>query len=268
MFSADRPKHNHLLATLPTADFERVFSNLQLVTLELGQVIAEPGQKPSHAYFPTTAVISMMYTMGNGDSAEIAVVGRNGVVGISLFLAGGKTSSSTVVQNAGLAYRLSSSHLAAEFDMHAAMMRTLLRYTQALVAQMTQTAVCNLHHKLEQQLCRWLLVRVDLVPANTLTVTHELIGNMLDVRREGVTGEASKLQAVGLIQYRRGRVKVVDRAGLERLACECFGVVKAEYERLLPGMAYDAHKPEHPSDSNSAANIKTSEIHSPRRTRG
>ena len=267
MLSVDRPKHNHLLATLPAPDFERVFPNLQLVTLELGQVIAEPGQKSSPAYFPTTAVMSMMYAMGNGDSAEIAVVGRNGVVGISLFLAGGKTSSSTVVQNAGQAYRLSTSHLSAEFDMHAAMMRTLLRYTQALIAQMTQTAVCSLHHRLEQQLCRWLLVRVDLVSADALTVTHELIGNMLGVRREGVTGEASKLQAVGLIQYRRGRVKVVDRAGLERLACECFEVVKAEYERLLPGMADDEHAPEYPSDSNLVTNAKTSKTHLPRRTR-
>ena len=246
----DRPEDNHLLASLPTADFERVFPHLELVTLELGQVMAESGQKISHAYFPTTAIISMMYTMENGDSAEIAVVGRNGVVGISLFLAGGKTSSSTVVQNAGLAYRLSSSHLAAEFDMHAAMMRILLRYTQALVAQMTQTAVCNLHHRLEQQLCRWLLARVDLVSSDSLTATHELIGNMLGVRREGVTGEASKLQTAGLIQYKRGRVKVIDRAGLERLACECFRLVKEEYERLLPRMADDMHKPKHPPDSN------------------
>lgn len=262
MHFRNQPEYNHLLATLPTADFERVFPNLELVTLKLGQVIAEPGQKSSHAYFPTTAVISMMYTMGNGDSAEIAVVGRDGVVGISLFLAGGRTSSSTVVQNAGLAYRLSTTHLSAEFDLHAAMMRTLLRYTQALIVQMTQTAVCCLHHRLEQQLCRWLLVRFDLVPADALTVTHELIGNMLGVRREGVTGEASKLQAAGLIQYRRGKVRVVDSAGLERLACECFRVVKDEYEKLFPGMAYDKHEPEHPSDSNSVTNIKTSEIHS------
>ena len=241
----DRPEDNHLLATLPTADFERVFPHLELVTLESGQVMAESGQKISHAYFPTTAIISMMYTMENGDSAEIAVVGRNGVVGISLFLGGGKTSSSTVVQNAGLAYRLSTSHLSAEFDMHAAMMRTLLGYTQALVAQMTQTAVCNLHHLLEQKLCRWLLVRVDLVPADALTVTHELIGHMLGVRREAITGEASKLQAAGLIRYKRGQVQVVDRAGLDRLACECFGVVKKEYERLLPHMADGIHEPEH-----------------------
>ena len=262
MPSRDRPESNHLLATLPTADFERILPKLELVTLELGQVMAESGQKLSHAYFPTTAVISMMYTMGNGDSAEIAVVGRNGVVGISLFLAGGKTSSSTVVQNAGQAYRLSTSNLSAEFDKHAAMMRTLLRYTQALIAQITQTAVCILHHRLEQQLCRWLLVRFDLVPTDALTATHELIGNMLGVRREGVTGEASKLQAAGLIQYRRGRVKVVDRTGLERLACECFGVMKDEYERLLPGMVYDKHEPEHLLHSNSVTNIKTSEIHS------
>ena len=268
MSSRDRPEDNHLLATLPAADFERVFPHLELVTLELGQVMAESGQKISHAYFPTTAIISMMHTMENGDSAEIAVVGRNGVVGISLFLAGGKTSSSTVVQNAGLAYRLSTSHLSAEFDMHAAMMRTLLRYTQALIAQMTQTAVCSLHHRLEQQLCRWLLVRVDLAPADSLTATHEVIGNMLGVRREGVTGEASKLQAAGVIKYKRGRMEIVDRAGLERLACECFGVVKDEYERLLPRMVDDMHKPTHPPDSNQVTNIKTSEIHSPRRAHG
>ena len=216
----DRPEDNYLLATLTTAEFDRLLPNLELVTLELGQVMAESGQKISHAYFPTTAIISMMYMMENGDSAEIAVVGRDGVVGISLFLGGGKATSKTVVQNAGKAYRLSSRHLAAEFDLHGAMMRTLLRYTQALVAQMAQTAVCNLHHRLEQQLCRWLLVRVDLVPADALTVTHELIGNMLGVRREGVTGEASKLQVAGFIRYKRGLVQVVDRAGLERLVCD------------------------------------------------
>jgi CRP-like cAMP-binding protein len=262
MNSRDRPEDNYLLATLTTAEFDRLLPNLELVTLELGQVLADSGRKISHAYFPITAIISMMYMMENGDSAEIAVVGRDGVVGISLFLGSGKTSSKTVVQNGGKAYRLSSRHLAAEFDRHGAMMRTLLRYTQALVAQMTQTAVCNLHHKLEQQLCRWLLVRVDLVPADALTVTHELIGQMLGVRREGVTVEASKLQAAGLIRYKRGLVEVVDRAGLERLVCECFGVVKEEYERLLPRTVHDMHKPQHPPASNSVKNIKTSEIQS------
>jgi CRP-like cAMP-binding protein len=262
MYSRDRPEDNYLLATLPTAEFDRLLPNLELVALELGQVITDSGRKISHAYFPTTAIISMMYMMENGDSAEIAVVGRDGVVGIALFLGGDKTSSKTVVQNAGKAYRLASRHLAAEFDLHGAMMRTLLRYTQALVAQMTQIAVCNLHHRLEQQLCRWLLVRVDLVPSDALTVTHELIGQMLGVRREGVTVEASKLQAAGLIRYKRGLVEVVDRAGLERLVCECFGVVRDEYERLLPRTFHDMHKPQQPPDSNSVTNIKTGEIQS------
>jgi CRP-like cAMP-binding protein len=260
MYCRHRPEDNYLLATQPTADFERVLPNLELVTLELGQVMADSDQNISHAYFPTTAIISMMYMMENGDSAEIAVVGRDGVVGISLFLGGGKTSSSTVVQNAGRAYRMSSRHLAVEFDRHSAMMRTLLRYTQALVAQMTQTAVCNLHPRLEQQLCRWLLVRVDLVTADALKVTHELICQMLGVRREGVGGEASKLQAAGLIRYTRGMVQVVDRVGSERLVCACFGVVKEEYERLLPRTAHDIHKPEHQLDSKSDVQIKTKEI--------
>jgi CRP-like cAMP-binding protein len=234
VYSCDRPEDNYLLATLPTEDFDRVLPNLELVTLEVGEVMAHPGQKISHAYFPTTAIISMMYMMENGDSAEIAVVGRDGVVGISLFLGSGRTSSSTVVQNAGQAYRLSSHNLALEFDRHSAMMRTLLRFTQATVAQITQLAVCNRHHRLEQQLCRWLLVRVDLAPAEVLTITHELIGKMLGVRREGITTEASKLKSAGFIRYKRGLVQVVDRAGLERLVCECFGVVKDEYARLLP----------------------------------
>ncbi|WP_268796723.1 Crp/Fnr family transcriptional regulator [Pseudomonas huanghezhanensis] len=260
MYLNVRPEDNYLLATLPTADFDRVLPNLELVTLEAGQVMAEPGQPISYAYFPTTAIISMIYMMENGDSAEVAVVGRDGVVGISLFLGGGKTSSSTVVQNAGQAYRLSSRNLALEFDRHSAMMRTLLRFTQATVAQMTQIAVCNLHHRLEQQLCRWLLVRVDLVPSELLTITHELIGKMLGVRREGVSIEASKLQAGGLIRYKRGLVQVVDRAGLERLVCECFGAVKDEYARLLPRITNDMHKPKHPSNLNSTTSITTAEI--------
>jgi CRP-like cAMP-binding protein len=253
MYRLDRPEGNRLLATLPTAEFDRLLPNLELVTLTHGQVMAESGQTPSHAYFPTTAIVSMLYVMENGDSAEVAVVGNEGVVGISLFLGGDRTPSITIVQNTGHAYRLPSRHLSAEFDRRAAMMRLLLRYTQALVTQMTQSAVCNRHHLLEQQLCRWLLMRLDRLGRDELLVTHEMIANLLGVRREGVTEEAVKLQAAGLLRYKRGKVEVLDRAGLERVVCECFEVVKNEYDRLLPMKTADMHTASQKSYMNEIA---------------
>jgi len=248
MFCLSPPERNNLLATLPAADFNRLIPNLELVTLEPGQIMAGLGQKLSYVYFPTTAIISMLCEMADGESAEIAVIGRDGVVGISLFLGGDKTSSSIVVHNAGQAYRLSSRHLAVEFDRHAAMMRILLRYTQTLVTQMTQTAACNRLHRIEQQLCRWLLLRTELLAADNVTITHELIAKMLGVRREGVSTAAGKLQVAGIIRYKRGRVLILNRASLERLVCECFGVVKEEYERLLPWVYLNKYKPKHSFD--------------------
>lgn len=232
---------NNLLASLPPDELDRLLPNLELVNLKVGQVMAFSGQAMSHAYFPTTAILSMLYVMENGDSAETAMVGRDGIVGISLFLGGGETHNSTVVQNAGQAYRVASRHLAAEFDRHASMMRILLVYTQTLVTQMTQTAACNRHHRLDQQLCRWLLLRVELLGTCDLAVTHSLIANMLGVRREGVTTEAGKLQAAGVIRYKRGRMQVLERTGLEKVVCECFAVVKKEYGRMLPWNAKSPH---------------------------
>lgn len=234
MDSLCRPDENRLLATLPPEEVNRLLPNLELVTLHLGQVMADAGQAPTHAYFPTTAIVSMLYVTENGDSAEIAVIGNDGVVGISLFLGGDRTPGCTVVHNAGQAYRLPSRHLAAEFERRAVVMRLLLRYTQALVTQITQTAVCNRHHHLEQQLRRWLLMRLERSVTDELTVTHEIISTLLGVRREGISYEARKLQVSGLIRYRRGTLRVLDREGLMRVVCECFGVVHKEYERLLP----------------------------------
>lgn len=245
MDSLCRPDENRLLATLPPEEVNRLLPNLELVTLHLGQVMADAGQAPTHAYFPTTAIVSMVYVTENGDSAEIAVIGNDGVVGISLFLGGDRTPSCTVVHNAGQAYRLPSRHLAAEFERRAVVMRLLLRYTQALVTQITQTAVCNRHHRLEQQLCRWLLLRLERTVVDELIITHDIISTLLGVRREGVSHEAGKLQTAGLIRYRRGRLKVLDRAGLERVVCECFGVVQKEYARLLPDDAPRPTPPQH-----------------------
>jgi CRP-like cAMP-binding protein len=232
-----RPQENHLLATLPPEVSERLLPNLELVTLQVGQVMADAGQTPTHAYFPTTAIVSVVYVMENGDAAEVAVIGNDGVVGIALFLGGKQSPGSTVVQHAGEAFRLPSRQLAVEFERRAALMRLLLRYTQALVTQMTQTAVCYRHHRLEQQLCRWLLMRMELIAHDQVSATHQHMAYFLGVRREGVTQEARKLQRSGLIRYQRGTVEVLDRAGLEELVCECFGVVRHEYERLLPGKA-------------------------------
>jgi CRP-like cAMP-binding protein len=234
MPSPHRPEQNHLLAVLPAADRERLFSNLELTPLPLGDVLYESGSRLSHVYFPTDSIVSLLYVMEDGASAEIAVVGNEGIVGVSLFMGGETTPSRAVVQSAGHAYRLKAQLLKQEFNHIGPVMHLLLRYTQALITQMAQTAVCNRHHSVDQQLCRWLLLSLDRLPSNKLTMTQELIANMLGVRREGVTEAAGKLQAGGLISYRRGTITVLDRPGLEAQSCECYKVVKTEFDRLLP----------------------------------
>ncbi|QTN21118.1 Crp/Fnr family transcriptional regulator [Rhizobacter sp. AJA081-3] len=227
-------KMNHLLAALPAAEWERWLDQLERVQMPLGQVLYESGATLTHAYFPTTAIVSLLYVMENGASAEIAVAGNEGMVGISLFMGGGSTPSRAVVQSAGQGFRVRSQFIKEEFDRAGAVMHLLLRYTQALITQMSQTAVCNRHHTLDQQLCRWLLLSLDRLQGNELVMTQELIANMLGVRREGVTEGALRLQAAGLIRYARGHISVLDRAGLEARTCECYAVVKKEYGRLLP----------------------------------
>ena len=228
------PRQNHLLAALPEADYERIAPHLELVELKLGQVLYESGSRMRHVYFPTTAIVSLLYVMENGASAEIAVVGNDGIVGISLFMGGETTPSRGVVQSAGECYRLKAALLKEEFNRYGPTMHLLLRYTLALITQMTQTAVCNRHHSVDQQLCRWLLLSLDRLQTNELVMTQELMANMLGVRREGVTEAAGKLQAAGLINYSRGRIKVIDRPGLEARSCECYDVVRRESARLLP----------------------------------
>ena len=228
------PRKNHLLAALPLAEWHRCQPLLEPVELPLGQVLYEPGRTLSHVYFPTTAIVSLLYVMEDGASAEIAVVGFEGIVGISLFMGGGSTPSRAVVQSAGLGYRLAADVMKQEFNRAGPVLHLLLRYTQALITQMAQTAVCNRHHSLDQQLCRWLLLSLDRLHGNELSMTQELIANMLGVRREGVTEAALKLQKAGLIRYARGRITVLDRPGLEQRTCECYAVVKKEYDRLLP----------------------------------
>ncbi|RJP66924.1 MAG: Crp/Fnr family transcriptional regulator [Comamonadaceae bacterium] len=227
-------KLNKLLSALPDADLKRWLPHLELVDLPLGCVLYESGEDEGHAYFPTSGIVSLLYVMKNGDSAEIAVVGNEGLVGISLFMGGNTTPSRAVVQSAGHGFRLKAQLLKDAFKLGGPVMNLLLRYTQALITQMAQTAVCNRHHTLDEQLCRWLLLSLDRLPGNELTMTQELISNMLGVRREGVTEAALKIQASGLISYTRGRIKVLDRAGLEKRYCECYDVVKLEYDRLLP----------------------------------
>ena len=226
--------HNHLLAALPPAQWQRWMPDLELVPLALGQVVYESGRVMSHVYFPTTAIVSLLYVLESGASAEIAVVGNEGIVGVSLFMGGGSTPSRAVVQSAGHGYRLRAGAMQAEFDRGGPVLHLLLRYTQALITQMAQTAVCNRHHSLDQQLCRWLLLSLDRLHSKELVMTQELISNMLGVRREGVTEAALKLQKAGLIRYARGHITVLDRAGLEHRSCECYAVVKTEYDRLLP----------------------------------
>jgi CRP-like cAMP-binding protein len=225
---------NHLLAALPTAEFARFASELEFVPLSLGQVLYESGSRLRHVYFPTTSIVSLLYMMADGASAEIAVVGNEGIIGVSLFMGGDTTPSRAVVQSAGYAYRLSGQLLRDEFTRAGAMQHLLLRYTLALLTQMAQTAVCNRHHSLDQQLCRWLLLSLDRLSSNQLRMTQELIANMLGVRREGVTEAAGQLQDAGLIRYSRGHITVLDRPGLEARTCECYAVVKTECDRLLP----------------------------------
>jgi CRP-like cAMP-binding protein len=227
------PDQNLLLAALPAADLEALAKQLELVAMPLGQMLYEPGEQLRHAYFPTTCIVSLHYVTETGASAETAGVGNEGVVGISLFMGGDTTSSSAVVQTAGHAYRLERRLLKQEFDRAGLLQRLLLRYTQALMTQMSQTAACNRHHTVEQQLCRWLLLTLDRVATRELIMTQELVASMLGVRREGVTEAAGKLQRAGFISYRRGHIAVLDRLGLETRACECYGVVKKEIDRLL-----------------------------------
>ena len=227
------PSRNHLLAALPDAEWRRWEPLLEAVEMPLGQVLYESGSTLSHVYFPTTAIVSLLYVMEDGASAEIAVVGNEGLIGVSLFMGGESTPSRAVVQSAGQGYRLASDTIKTEFK-RAPVLHLLLRYTQALITQMAQTAVCNRHHSLDQQLCRWLLLSLDRLRGDELVMTQELIANMLGVRREGVTEAALKLQEAGLIRYARGRISVLDRTGLEARTCECYAVVKKEYDRLLP----------------------------------
>ena len=230
---------NHLLAALPNLVTSRWLAHLEDVELSLGQVLYESGGTLSHVYFPTTAIVSLLYVMENGASAEIAVVGNEGIVGISLFMGGESTPSRAVVQSAGRGLRLKAQILKDEFNQAGPVLHLLLRYTQALITQMAQTAVCNRHHSLDQQLCRWLLLSLDRLQGDELVMTQELIANMLGVRREGVTEGALKLQQAGLIRYARGRITVLDRGGLEKRTCECYAVVKSEYDRLLPASPTD-----------------------------
>jgi CRP-like cAMP-binding protein len=226
------PRRNQLLAALPLAEWNRWKPHLESVDLPLGQVLYESGATLSHVYFPTSAIVSLLYVMENGASAEIAVVGFEGIVGISLFMGGESTPSRAVVQSAGVGFRLAAQTMKDDFS--GPVLHLLLRYTQALITQMAQTAVCNRHHSLDQQLCRWLLLSLDRLQNNELAMTQELIANMLGVRREGVTEAALKLQQDGLIRYARGRITILDRPALERRTCECYAVVKREYDRLLP----------------------------------
>ena len=231
------PKQNHLLRALPAKEFSRLVPNLELVAMPLGDVLYESGSQLRYVYFPTTSIVSLLYVMEDGASAEIAVVGNEGMVGVALFMGGETTPSRAVVQSAGHAYRLKGHILKEEFSRAAALQHLLLRYTQALLTQMAQTAVCNRHHSVDQQLCRWLLLSLDPLPTNKLTMTQELIANMLGVRREGVTEAAGKLQTAGLIEYSRGAITVLDRPRLEKQSCECYQVVKREFDRLLPEVA-------------------------------
>lgn len=227
------PKQNHLLAALPAESYARLAVNLELIAMPLGAALCESGGKLQHAYFPTTAIVSLHYVMEDGASAEIAGVGNEGVLGISLLMGGHTTPSQATVQTGGHGYRLQAKQLMEEFELSGAMMKLMLRYTQALMTQMSQTAVCNRHHSVEQQLCRWLLLTLDRLPSNELTMTQELIASMLGVRREGITEIAGNLQREGLISYRRGHITVLNRVGLESHTCECYEVVKKEFKRLL-----------------------------------
>jgi CRP-like cAMP-binding protein len=231
--SVNDPRQNHLLAAFPAAERERLFPQLQLVPLPLGKVLYEPGDVLRHVFFPTDCIVSLLYVLANGASAEISVVGKEGLIGISLFMGGETTPSRAIVQSAGYAFRLNGQTLKDEFHLNGEVQLLLLRYTQALITQMAQTAVCNRHHTVDQQLCRWLLLSLDCLTSNQLVMTQELIANMLGVRREGVTGSAGKLEKLGIIHYSRGHITVLDRPRLEQRCCECYAVVKKETDRLL-----------------------------------
>ena len=232
--SKTSPRQNHLLAVLPQSETDRLFPHMELVALPLGEALYEPGDHMDYVYFPTDSIVSLLYVMENGSSAEIAVVGNEGLVGIALFMGGETMPNRAVVQSKGNAFRLKGQLLKQEFNRGGALQHLLLRYTLAMLTQMAQTAVCNRHHSVDQQLCRWLLLSIDRLTTNDLSMTQELIANMLGVRREGVTEAAGKLQSAGLITYSRGRITVVNRPGLEARVCECYGVVREEFRRLLP----------------------------------
>ena len=234
MSSPHTPKQNHLLDALPTEDYARLQPDLELIAMPLGWAVYESGGHMGYVYFPTSSIVSLLYVMESGASAEIAITGNEGLIGISLFMGGESTPSRAVVQSEGNGYRLKASVLKREFALGGKLQYLALRYTQALITQMTQTAVCNRHHSVDQQLCRWLLLSLDRLPGNELRMTQELIANMLGVRREGVTEAAGKLQAAGLIHYSRGKITVLDRPKLEQRVCECYAVVKKESDRLLP----------------------------------
>jgi CRP-like cAMP-binding protein len=230
---SDRTTRNHLLGALPSADFERLLPRLELIELKLGEVLYESGGRQTFVYFPTTSIISLLYVMEDGASAEIAIIGNEGIVGVSLFMGGDTTPSRAIVQSAGHAFRLRARLLKSEFERYGAAMHVLLRYTLALIAQMAQTAVCNRYHTVDQQLCRWILLSLDRLDSSEISMTQALIANMLGVRREGVTEAAGDLQDAGLIRYSRGKITVIDRPGVEARCCECYRVVKTEFDRLL-----------------------------------
>jgi len=240
--SLHNPNQNHLLAALPPAELARIAPNLELVPMRLGEMLYEPDEQLTHAYFPTSAIISLHYVIESGASAEISGVGNEGVVGISLFMGGDTTPSSAVVQTAGYAYRMDRRVLKEEFDRAGPMLKLLLRYTHALITQMTQVAGCNRHHSVEQQLCRWLLATLDRIPSGQLVMTQQLVASMLGVRREGITEAAGKLQQAGYISYRRGHITVLERSGIESLVCECYAAVKDESSRLLGDVLYRHEK--------------------------
>jgi CRP-like cAMP-binding protein len=234
MSAVNDPRQNHLLRVLPSEEWARLLPHLEPVAMPLGRILYESGEHMRHVYFPTTCIVSLLYVLDDGSSAEIAIVGNEGMVGVALFMGGETTPSRALVQSAGQAYRLSRQALREEFVHATALQHLLLRYSQALLTQMAQTAACNRHQSVDQQLCRWLLLSLDRLPTNKLSMTQELIANMLGVRREGVTQAAGKLQDAGLIHYARGEITVLDRPRLEARCCECYVVVKTEFDRLLP----------------------------------
>lgn len=243
MLQTPVPYQNHLLAALPTEIQQRIFPHLDLIPVPLGKVLVEAGQTLDHVYFPTDSIVSLLYEMEDGASAEIAVVGNEGLVGVAVFMGGESTLTRAIVQSAGFAYRLTGPRINKEFNRHGDLLLLMLRYTQSLITQMSQTAVCNRHHSIDQQLCRWLLLSLDRLSGNELKMTQELIANMLGVRREGVTEAAGKLQKLGAIEYHRGHITVLDRPKLEKLSCECYAVVKKETDRLLPYIRTDLRMP-------------------------